>query len=111
MKQLNEVVEVLKAVDLTETSYLDRETTPKKVDTKPEHRDEEMRIADIFRAKIINFFRNTHTIEVIADVDKVESLISMLKPLGIKEIIRTGRIADACEADLPSRRELQTAKA
>ncbi|MBI2211206.1 MAG: acetolactate synthase small subunit [Deltaproteobacteria bacterium] len=120
MKQLNKVVEVLKVVDMTETSYLDRETALIKVHTetalikvhtRPEHRDEAIRIADIFRAKIVDSSSTTYTIEVTGNVDKVEALINMLKPLGIKELIRTGRIAIPREAKPPSRREQQAAKA
>ncbi|MGH7825256.1 MAG: acetolactate synthase small subunit [Candidatus Binatia bacterium] len=98
MKQLNKVVEVLKVVDLTETHFLDRETALIKVHTKPEHRGEAIRIADIFRAKIVDSSPTTYTIEITGDVDKVEALINLLKPLGIKELIRTGRIAIAREA-------------
>jgi acetolactate synthase-1/3 small subunit len=112
MKQLNRVVEVLKVVDLTETSYLDRETALIKVHTRPEHRDEAIRIVDVFRAKIVDSSPNTYTIEITGDVDKVEALINLLKPLGIKELIRTGRIAIAREATkAAARRELQAAKA
>jgi acetolactate synthase-1/3 small subunit len=93
MKQLNKVVEVLKVVDLTETHFLDRETALIKVHTKPEHRDEAIRLADIFRAKIVDSSPNTYTIEITGDIEKVEAMIHMLKPLGIKELIRTGRIA------------------
>lgn len=112
MKQLNKVVEVLKVVDLTETSYLDRETALIKVHTRPEHRDEAIRIVDVFRAKIVDSSPNTYTIEITGDVDKVEALINLLKPLGIKELIRTGRIAIAREATkAPARREPQAVKA
>ena len=97
MKQLNKVVEVLTVVDLTETQYLDRETALIKVHTKAEHRDEPIRIADIFRAKIVDSSPSTYTIEITGDVDKVEALINLLRPLGIKELIRTGRIAIARE--------------
>ena len=97
MKQLNKVVEVLKVVDLTETDFLDRETALIKVHTKPEHRDEAIRIADIFRAKIVDSSPTTYTIEITGDVDKVEALINLLRPLGIRELIRTGRIAIARE--------------
>lgn len=111
IKQLNKVVEVLKVTDLTETSFLDRETALIKIHTKPEHRDEAIRIADVFRAKIVDSSPTTYTIEVTGDVDKVEALINLLKPLGIKELIRTGRIAIAREAaKVPSRREPQAAK-
>jgi len=112
MNQLNKVVEVLKVVDMTATSFLDRETALIKVHTKPEHRDEAIRIADIFRAKIVDSSPATYTIEITGDVDKVEALINLLKPLGIKEIVRTGRIAIGRESGkAPARREPQTAKA
>jgi len=112
IKQLNKVIEVLKVVDLTETNYLDRETALIKIHTRPEHRDEAIRIADIFRAKIVDSSPTTYTVEVTGDVDKVEALINLLKPLGIKELVRTGRVAIAREAAKASvRREPQAAKA
>jgi acetolactate synthase I/III small subunit len=112
IKQLNKVIEVLKVVDLTEADYVDRETALIKINTKPEHRDEAMRIVDIFRAKIVDSSPTTYTIEVTGDVDKVEALINLLKPLGIKEIVRTGRIAIAREgAKVSSLREAQALKA
>ena len=106
IKQLNKVVEVMKVTDLTEASHLDRETALVKINTntKPEHRDEAIRICEIFRAKIIDSSPATYTIEITGDVGKVEALINMLKPLGIKEIIRTGRIAIAREAGKAAKR-------
>lgn len=112
IKQLNKVIEVLKVVDLTETNFLDRETALIKIHTRPEHRDEAIRIADIFRAKIVDSSPTTYTIEVTGDVNKVEALINLLKPLGIKEIVRTGRVAISREvAKVQARREIQAAKA
>jgi acetolactate synthase-1/3 small subunit len=102
----------MKVTDLTETSFLDRETALIKINTKPEHREEAIRIAEIFRAKIVDSSPMTYTIEVTGDVDKVEALINMLRPLGIKELLRTGRIAIAREAaKVVSRRETQAVKA
>ncbi|HEY3303948.1 MAG TPA: acetolactate synthase small subunit [Candidatus Binatia bacterium] len=100
IKQLNKVVEVLKVIDLTEASHLDRETALIKINTntKPEHRDEAVRICDIFRAKIVDSSPTTYTLEITGDTDKVEALINLLRPLGIKELVRTGRIAIAREA-------------
>src|SRR3989442_13268547 len=112
IKQLNKVIEVMKVTDLTETSFLDRETALINISTKDDHRDEAMRIAEIFRAKIVDSSSTTYTIEVTGDVDKVEALINMLKPLGIKDLVRTGRIAISREAaKLSSRRDSQPAKA
>jgi acetolactate synthase small subunit len=50
-------------------------------------------IADIFRAKAVDSSPTTYSVEITGDVDTVEALINQLKPLGIKELIRTGRIA------------------
>lgn len=112
IKQLNKVIEVLKVTDLTETGYVDRETALIKIHTKPEHRDEAIRISDIFRARIVDSSPTTYTIEVTGDVDKVEALINLLKPLGIKELVRTGRVAISREAArIQARREPQAAKA
>ncbi len=114
IKQLNKVVEVMKVIDLTEAAHLDRETALIKINTntKLEHRDEAIRICDIFRAKIVDSSPTTYTIEVTGDVGKVEALINLLKPLGIKELIRTGRIAIGREAGkTAARREPQADKA
>jgi len=108
IKQLNKVIEVMKVTDLTEASHLDRETALIKIstNTKPEHRDEAVRICDIFRAKIVDSSPTTYTLEITGDTDKVEALISLLNPLGIKELVRTGRIAIGRETAKPvARRE------
>lgn len=110
MKQLNKVIEVMKVVDLTEADYVERETALIKVNAKPEHRDEAIRICDIFRAKVVDSTPQTYTIEITGDADKIQAIINLLSPLGIKELIRTGRVAIAREAaKTAARREPQTA--
>lgn len=96
-KQLNKLIDVIKVVDLTETEYVERETALIKINTRAEDRAEALRITDIFRAKIIDSTPNTYTIEITGDVKKVEGIINLLRPLGIKSLIRTGRIAIARE--------------
>ena len=96
-KQLNKLVDIIKVVDLTEKEYLERETALIKIHTRPEDRAEALRIADIFRAKIVDSTANTYTIEITGDVKKMEAIINLLRPLGIKELVRTGRIAIARE--------------
>jgi len=56
-----------------------------------------LRIADIFRANVIDSSQTSYTIEITGDVRKIEAIISLLQPLGIKELVRTGRIAIARE--------------
>lgn len=112
MKQLNKVVEVMKVVDLTEVEYVERETALIKINTKPEHRDEAIRICDIFRAKIVDSTPQTYTIEITGDADKIQAIINLLRPLGIKDLVRTGRVAIAREAaKAAARREVQPGKA
>lgn len=96
-KQLNKLVDVIKVVDLTEKEYVERETALIKINTRTEDRAEALRVADIFRAKIVDSTPNTYTIEITGDVKKIEAIINLLRPLGIKELIRTGRIAIARE--------------
>ena len=111
IKQLNKVIEVLKVVDLTEADFVERETALIKINAKSEYRDEAIRICEIFRAKIVDSTPQTYTIEITGDQDKIRAIINLLRPLGIKELVRTGRVAIAREAPrVAPRRELQSAK-
>ncbi len=96
-KQLNKLIDVIKVVDLTEKEYVVRETALIKIHTKPEDRAEALRVADIFRARIVDSTPTTYTIEITGDENKIEAIINLLRPLGIKELIRTGKIAIARE--------------
>jgi acetolactate synthase-1/3 small subunit len=92
-KQLNKVIDIIKVVDFTEKEYVDRETALIKIHTRPEDRAEALRITDIFRAKVVDSTPNTYTIEITGDQNKINAMINLLRPLGIKELVRTGRIA------------------
>ncbi|MEC4677245.1 MAG: acetolactate synthase small subunit, partial [Nitrospirota bacterium] len=93
--QLNKLVDVIKVVDLTEKEYVERETALIKIKTRAEDRAEALRIVDIFRARVIDSTQNTYTIEITGSVKKIQAIINLLKPLGIKSLSRTGRIAIA----------------
>ena len=86
---------VIKVVDLSESDAVSRETALIKVHTRPEDRAEALRIADIFRANVVDSSPVSYTIEVTGAVQKIQAIIQLLQPLGIKEIVRTGRIAIA----------------
>lgn len=101
LKQLNKVIDVIKVVDLNESEYVERESALIKVHTRPEDRAEALRITDIFRAKVVDSTPTTYTIEATGDVKKVQAIIDLLQPLGIKELVRTGRIAIAREPVRP----------
>ena len=97
VKQLNKLIDVIKVVDLNESESVDRETALIKVHTKAEDRPEALRITDIFRANVIDSTPTTYTIEVTGDAKKIDAIINLLQPLGIKELVRTGRVAIARE--------------
>lgn len=102
VKQLNKLIDVIKVVDLNESEFVERETALIKVHTKAEDRAEALRIADIFRANVIDSTPSTYTIEVTGDTKKIEAIINLLQPLGIKELVRTGRVAVAREPIRPA---------
>jgi len=92
-KQLFKLINVIKVYDLTGTEHVQRELILIKVNAKPEFRAEVLRIVDIFRSKVVDVGPEHFTIEVTGSEDKLSAILSLLKPIGIKEIARTGKIA------------------
>lgn len=92
-KQLGKVVDVVKVVDVTGDNITARELALIKVKATSATRSEIIEITDIFRANIVDVASDSLTIEITGDEDKVDSLLSLLRSFGIKEIARTGRIA------------------
>jgi len=96
-KQLNKLINVIKVIEFTGTAYVQRDMALIKVKAKPENRAEVLRIVDIFRSRIVDVGTECYTVEITGDEDKISAFISLLKPMGIKEIARTGAIALARE--------------
>jgi acetolactate synthase-1/3 small subunit len=96
-KQLNKLINVIKVSDFTGTAYVQREMALIKVSAKPEHRAEILRMVDIFRSRVVDVGSDYYTVEMTGDEDKVAAFLNLLKPMGIKEIARTGAIALARE--------------
>ena len=92
-KQLNKLINVLKVHNLTEAEYVQREMALVKVKAHAEHRAEILRIVDTFGCKIVDVGLEHYTIEVTGDEGKLSALMSLLKPIGIKEVVKTGAIA------------------
>jgi acetolactate synthase-1/3 small subunit len=96
-KQLNKLVNVIKVMDFTEADFVQRETALVKVRAKPENRAEILRMADIFRSTVVDVGTEYYTLEVTGDDGKISAFLKLLKPMGIKEIARTGPVALARE--------------
>jgi len=92
-KQLDKVVDVVKVSDITGDDLIVRELALIKVKATSATRSEIIEVVDIFRATIVDVASDSVTIEVTGDEDKINSLLSLLRGFGVKEIARTGRIA------------------
>jgi acetolactate synthase-1/3 small subunit len=95
IKQLYKLLEVLKVVDLTNEPAIERDLALIRVTATAQTRSEIIQMVGIYDGKIVDVTRNTLVVEVTGSVDKVDSLISLLRPYGIKELARTGRVAIA----------------
>src|SRR5262249_45832254 len=90
--------------DLTQENHVDRELILMRVNAEPQHRAEVLRIADIFRAKVIDVTPMTLTLEVTGDESKLDAIIELLRPIGIQELVRTGKVAIARASKTTRRR-------
>lgn len=92
-KQLHKLVDVIKINDITHSPHVDRELVLIKVHAEPSARAEIMQLVDIFRARIVDVGSKTLTVEVTGDEGKIDAFELSLRPFGIKELVRTGKVA------------------
>lgn len=94
IKQLYKLLEVIKVTDVTAENLIQRELALIKVTATDRHRADIMRIAgDIYRARVVDASPDTMIIEVTGPTEKIDSLLTMIRPYGIKEVARTGAVA------------------
>ncbi len=92
-KQLNKLIDVIKVIQFGEEPFVEREMALIKMHTDMNSRAEVLRIVDIFRGKVVDVSHDSYTIEVTGDSSKIDAILSLLEPLGIKELARTGKVA------------------
>lgn len=92
-KQLNKLIDVIKIKQLDKNDSLSRVLVLIKVSATANTRLEISQIVEIFRAKIVDVSKTTLTVEISGNDDKVNAFEDMIRPFGIKEIVRTGTIA------------------
>ncbi|MDX9871342.1 MAG: acetolactate synthase small subunit [Clostridia bacterium] len=92
-KQLNKQVEVIKVNDLTEEKTVDRQLMLLKVAAEPNVRQEIMQIVEIFRCRIVDIGKRSLIVEATGDEEKIEAIIRSLRPFGIQELVKTGKVA------------------
>jgi acetolactate synthase-1/3 small subunit len=93
IKRFNNMVNVIRVMDITDTNHVEREMVLIKIKTTEKNRAEILRVVDIFRAKVVDTTLKSYMIEITGDIKKVGGFIELLKPFGIKEIARTGTVA------------------
>ena len=96
-KQLNKLIDVIKVMDMTEYDHVEREMVLIKLEPKLQDRAEVLRLTEIFRGRVIDSSKTTYTVEITGDEKKIAAFVELMKPVGIKEFIRTGKIAIARE--------------
>lgn len=92
-KQLNKLIDVIKILDLTSQNHVDRELVMMRLNVPPNKRPELMQLVEIFRARVVDFSDKSLIVEITGSGDKVEAFKSLVAKFGIKELVRTGKIA------------------
>ena len=92
-KQLEKLVTVVKVLDISTEDYVERDLMLIKVNVPPDRRGEIRELADIFRGRIVDVGPHQIMVEIAGPEKKIEAFIELMRPYGIKELVRSGRIA------------------
>lgn len=92
-KQLSKLIDTIKVTDYSEMPYVERDLALIRLKVAPTRRSEVIEIANIFRGKIVDISEKTLTVEASGTEEKINALIKALRPFGISEMVRSGRIA------------------
>lgn len=92
-KQLYKIIDVIKVIDLSANAMVSRELALIKIQAEPSARPEILGVVDTFRASIVDISSHTLMVQVVGDTEKIDAMIELLKPYGIREISRTGSTA------------------
>jgi acetolactate synthase-1/3 small subunit len=92
-KQLNKQIEVIKVNDITNEQTVDRQMLLVKVTADQAARQEILQLMEIFRCRVVDIGRRSLIIEATGDEGKIEAVIQSLRPFGIKELVRTGKVS------------------
>jgi len=100
MKQLDKLVDVIKVVKLLPEDKIERELVLIKVTASSAKRAEVLQIVNTFRAKVVDINTQSLTVEVTGTKSKVDAMLELLRPVGIREVVRTGSIALSRKGEL-----------
>lgn len=92
-KQLYKVVDVIKVNDISSNPMVARELALIQINAEPPIRPEVLGIVETFRASVVDIGPNTLIVQVVGDSEKIDAMVELLKPYGIRELTRTGATA------------------
>jgi acetolactate synthase-1/3 small subunit len=92
-KQLNKLINVIKIVELEDSASVQRELLLVKVKADPQTRSQVLEVVQLFRAKVIDVAPDAVTIEATGGSEKIEALLRVLEPFGVKELVQSGMVA------------------
>lgn len=92
-KQLNKQIEVIKVNDITHEETVERQLALIRVSADNSSRQEILQITEIFRCRIVDIGRKSLIVEATGDELKIQAIIQSLRPFGIMELVRTGKVA------------------
>ena len=92
-KQLEKIVTVVRVMDISREDFVERDLMLVKVDATPERRSEIRGLVEDFRGRIVDYGPEQLMIEISGPEKKIEAFIDLIRPYGIRELVRTGRIA------------------
>jgi acetolactate synthase-1/3 small subunit len=92
-KQLNKLVDVIKVNDLTGERFIERELFLVRLSAEGPARSQLIELVDVFRAKIVDVAPKSVTVELTGATEKIEAFVELMKPFGIREMVRTGKVA------------------
>jgi acetolactate synthase I/III small subunit len=92
-KQLHKLVVVHKVSDLTQETVVDRELALIRIKVRPDTRLEVLQIVDVFRGRVVDMGRSNLTVELTGDEEKIDAFVRTIRPFGLMELVRTGKIA------------------
>ena len=93
IKQLRKLINAIRVVDLSELEHVEREMALVRVKAEDKSRAEVLRIADIFRCRVVDVSSTSYTLEITGNHDKIKAVLDLLKVHGIQEVVRTGTLA------------------
>jgi acetolactate synthase-1/3 small subunit len=89
-KQLYKLIDVIKVIDLSSKPMVGRELALIKVKAEPSARPEILGVVETFRAAVVDIGPNSLMVQVVGDTEKIDAMIELMKPYGIRELSRTG---------------------